>query len=120
QPALRRFARRYCATPEDVEDAVQETLWIVYQHIDRLRAAAAFVSWVFTIVRNQCYRLLKGGRYVDDNESITELELESEPLDGDLSHDLAQAMAQLPIHYREVLILRDLQGQTAPETAAAL
>src|SRR5687768_1196377 len=26
QPSIVRFARKYCATPEDVEDAVQETL----------------------------------------------------------------------------------------------
>lgn len=44
QPALTRFAYKYCATPEDVEDAVQETLWIVYQKISSLRSTSAFVS----------------------------------------------------------------------------
>ena len=120
QPSMLRFARRYCATPQDVEDAVQETLWIVYQRIDALRTAAAFVSWIFTIVRNQCYRLLKGTRFVDDGEQLAESFCEVREFDADLSHDLALALAQLPPHYRQVLILRDIEGRTAPETAEAL
>ncbi|QBD77262.1 hypothetical protein EPA93_15180 [Ktedonosporobacter rubrisoli] len=32
-PSVTRFARKFCATPEDVEDAVQETLWIAAQRI---------------------------------------------------------------------------------------
>src|SRR5436190_23922007 len=66
QPGMQRFARQYCATPQDVEDAVQQGLWIVYQKIKRLQSATAFVSWIFTIVRNECYRLLKRARHVDD------------------------------------------------------
>ena len=37
QPDLQHFARKVCVTPEDVEDAVQETLWIVSQKIGTLR-----------------------------------------------------------------------------------
>src|SRR4051794_20614683 len=57
-PTITRFARKYCATPEDVEDAVQETLWITSQKIGTLRVTSAFVSWVFRVVQRECYRLL--------------------------------------------------------------
>ncbi|WP_338025584.1 RNA polymerase sigma factor [Bradyrhizobium zhanjiangense] len=42
QPDIRRYARRTCRTTSDVEDAVQETLWIVYRRIGRLQRAGAF------------------------------------------------------------------------------
>ena len=120
QPAMLRFAQRYCATPQDVEDAVQEGLWIVYQKIETLHAATAFVSWVFTIVRNQCYRLLKRGRYEDNSAQWGDFIAETCAIDDDLRHDIARAIAKLPLSYRQVLIMRDFEGRTAPETAAAL
>src|SRR6185369_1013781 len=57
QPSLTRFAQKYCSTPEDVEDAVQLTLWLIHRKITALRTSTAFVSWIFKIVKNQCYRL---------------------------------------------------------------
>jgi RNA polymerase sigma factor (sigma-70 family) len=120
QPALLRFAHRYCATPQDVEDAVQEGLWIVYQKIASLHAAAAFISWIFTIVRNECYRLLKRTRYVNDQDQWSDLTADTCEIDADLRHDVAVAIARLPLSYRQVLIMRDIEGRTAPETAAVL
>ncbi|MEO8394859.1 MAG: sigma-70 family RNA polymerase sigma factor, partial [Chloroflexota bacterium] len=120
QPAMLRFARQYCATPQDVEDAVQQGLWIIYQKIERLHTATAFVSWIFTIVRNECHRLLKRARHVDDQAQWSDFAAESGEIDADLRHDLAVAIARLPVSYRQVLIMRDIEGRTAPETAAAL
>jgi RNA polymerase sigma factor (sigma-70 family) len=119
--SITNFARKFCATPQDVEDAVQETLWVVYQKIGTLRAAAAFTSWIFKVVRNECYRLLKLHRddqeidcyrleLVDDNPELYRL----------LKHDIVKAVAELPEHYRQVLLMRDIQGLTAPEVADAL
>lgn len=120
QPSLARFARKYCATSEDAEDAVQETLWVIYRKIGTLQVASAFVSWTFQIVRHQCYRLF----HRNDPDAVSILDLES--LEGDstqslaLKHDLVAAVAHLPLAYRQVFILRDIQNMTAPETAAAL
>lgn len=118
-PALRRFARQYCATPQDVEDAVQETLWQVYQHIGTLRSAAAFVSWSFAIVRNSCYHLLKRLRRLEIDD-LDDVETASCAADIDLRQDIASAIARLPAPYREVLLMRDVEGRSTPETAAAL
>ena len=70
QPTISRFARKYCATPEDVEDAVQETLWIAAQKIGSLRVSSAFVSWLFKVVRNQCFRLLRITRREEPLDSM--------------------------------------------------
>src|SRR5215475_3122926 len=66
-PTITRFAQKYCATPEDVEDAVQETLWIAAQKIGTLQVTSAFISWLFQVVRRHCFRLLKIAR----NENTT-------------------------------------------------
>jgi len=127
QPALTRFARGYCPTPEDVEDAVQETLWIATQKIGTLRVASAIVGWLFQIVKNVCYRVV----YADHaNFDLFEEYCEALVIDRLstrspeqavlLQQDLRAALARLPITCREVLILRDLEGLTAPETADRL
>src|SRR5258708_9719306 len=37
QPDIRRYARRTCRTTSDVEDAVQETLFVLYRRLGMLR-----------------------------------------------------------------------------------
>jgi RNA polymerase sigma factor (sigma-70 family) len=126
QPSITRFARKYCATPEDVEDAVQETLWVIYKKINSLQSSAAFVSWVFTIVRNHCYRLLTFKYHNDDGDiSLSKLDYvdyvgEEAELALMLKQDVIRAIAQIPFTYRQVLLLRDVEGMTAPEVAERL
>ncbi|MBA3875245.1 MAG: sigma-70 family RNA polymerase sigma factor, partial [Anaerolineae bacterium] len=74
QPSLTRFARKFCATPDDVEDAVQESLWIIYRKINSLRTSKAFVSWIFQIVRNECYALLRHEKFALDHIEISKLD----------------------------------------------
>ncbi len=122
QPDLQRFARKVCATPEDVEDAVQETLWVVARKIDTLRAASAFTSWLFRVVKHHCFRLLREEQWqlvvtVPDDWCDQTARVESESVS---MHEVATAIANLPALYREVLILRDVENLTAPEVAARL
>jgi len=122
QPRLTRFAQRHCATPQDVEDAVQETLWIASRKIGSLRVPAALASWLFKIVRNYCYRLLKIGRNDSPLDALPDQMDTQDSPEGQmiLKRDVAQALAALPRVYREVVIMRDIQELTAPETAALL
>lgn len=122
QPAVTRFARKYCATPQDVEDAVQETLWVASRKIGALRVSSQFIAWLFRIVRNQCYQLLKGGHddYALDLEDRLASSEDDPAQSAQLKQDVVQALAMLPITYREVIILRDIQELTAPETAERL
>jgi RNA polymerase sigma-70 factor, ECF subfamily len=121
-----RYGLRVCRTSEDAEDAVQQTLWSAARSIRTFRGAAAVSTWLFTIVRNYCLRLI--GRehfYVDLDEvtaTVTDLRpnVEDEAASREIHDILAAALAQLdPIH-REVILLRDVQGVTAPEAASLL
>lgn len=121
-PTITRFARQFCATPEDVEDAVQETLWVASRKIGSLRVASAFVSWAFQVVKHQCYRLLHFKQREQPLDSLIDLsDADADPeLRTLLQRDVVTAIAELPATYRSVLILRDVQEMTAPEVAATL
>ena len=121
QGDIRRYARRTCRTSSDIEDAVQETLIILYRRVSALRQAAAISGWLFTTVQRQCLRLagLIIGAPLDQEASALDLRLAQSPL-NDLRIDLAHAMESLPPHYRDVVLLRDVEEFTINEIAAQL
>ena len=54
-----RYGLQVCRTTEDAEDALQETLWAATRAIRTFRGAATSIaSWMFTIIRRECYRLI--------------------------------------------------------------
>ena len=58
QPDVRRYAARNCRAA-DVDDAVQETLLLLYRRIGTLRAVTSFSAWLFAVARRACHRLLR-------------------------------------------------------------
>ncbi|OTP81292.1 RNA polymerase sigma factor [Gilliamella apicola] len=120
QPDIKRFARRTCSTSEDVEDAVQIVLWQLYRKIGMLKTVATFTGWLFRIVERECYRLFKIRRSKNINSDFELDNLPTTNLDMDLKIDLINAIIVLPLIYREVLILKDVQEYSSPEVAAKL
>src|SRR5262245_1157306 len=58
-----RYGLHVCRTTEDAEDAVQETLWAATRALRTFQGTASSIaSWLFTIVRRECLRLLEGHR----------------------------------------------------------
>ena len=100
---------------------MQETLIILYRRVGALRHAAAISGWLFTIVHRQCLRLagLALGAPLDAEAQTLDRRLAHTPL-HDLRIDLAHAIESLPQHYREVVLLRDVEELTIDEIAAQL
>ncbi|MGS1078534.1 RNA polymerase sigma factor [Pseudoxanthomonas beigongshangi] len=116
---LRRYAEYHCVI-NDAEDAVQESLLLVSRRIGDLRAVEAFASWLFRIVKRECNRLKRSLRRLA-GEAISEdllPPIRFEPVE--LGHDVARVLETLPAHYRQILLLRDLEGMTIEELAAHL
>jgi acetyl-CoA acetyltransferase family protein len=106
----RRYARRHCHA-SDVDDAVQESLLIVSRKIKGLKAAVAFSSWLFVVIRRECRRLerlLTRHEAIDDEDAAMEAHL-AQRGDAALRIDLARALESLPAHYLEVVLLRDFE-----------
>lgn len=116
---LRRYAEYHCVI-NDVEDAVQETLITVSRKLRDLRALECFTSWLFRIVKRECNRLKRGMRMIS-GDVITDDILPPVPHEpAEWRHDVAAALESLPTHYREVVLLRDLEGLTIAEIADRL
>ena len=115
----RRYAQRYCKA-SDIDDAVQEVLITVIRKIKALKAAAAFSSWLFMIIKRECRRL---ERMMFKQEplvgEIAERLLAEKP-DSILRADLIKALDSLPPHYLEVILLRDFEELTISEITERL
>ena len=121
QPDIRRYARRNCSNSDDIDDAVQEALWLIYRRIGTLRALTSFSGWIFAVVRRECMRLSRRmtGQAVEADEADRLGELSWSP-PVELRIDLTNAIQSLPEHYREIVLLRDIEEMTIDEIAAVL
>ena len=124
-PSISRFGRRMCGHTHDAEDVLQDTLLNVATHLGEVQGAASLRGWVFALTRSACARRRRGLK----NRPAAPLDVE--PLDAgrgpeeraadrELAAALSTALERLPDEYREVLLLRDVEGLTAPEAAEAL
>jgi RNA polymerase sigma-70 factor (ECF subfamily) len=123
-----RYGLHVCRTTEDAEDAVQETLWAATRAIHTFRGTASSIaSWLFTIVRRECLRLLERHRQTPVVRGRAEDALLADVVDAADTVALRQritllaaALAELDPLHREVILLRDIQELSAPEAAAEL
>ena len=120
QPDIRRYARATCRSSADAEDAAQETLWILSRHVGTIRSLLALSAWLFSVVRRECLRLArKAGLTPSIDESEAEAALLVRP-EADLRLDVAAAFEALPLHYRDVALMRDIKEMTIDEIAGVL
>jgi RNA polymerase sigma factor (sigma-70 family) len=120
QSQLRRYATRECAS-DDVEEAVQDALWLLYRRVGALRAIGAFSAWLFQIIRRECLRRArKRPDFIEWNEQELSTRAVERYCDEDLRIDLMRAISRLPANYREILILRDISGFSSEEVAVRL
>jgi RNA polymerase sigma-70 factor (ECF subfamily) len=119
QPDIRRYAARNCRAA-DIDDAVQETLLLLYRRVGTLRAVTSFSAWIFAVARRACLRLLRTGSGIPETPidraeaRLTHLRPE------DIRIDLSRAIQSLPEHYREVILLRDIEELSIDEIAEVL
>lgn len=127
-PQVERFGRRLCGHgSSDVDDALQDALLLVAQHLPEFERKSALSSWVFALVRSACARRRRGQK----NQPHASLDVvasmaASEPTPEHAALALEQrriveaALDGLALEHREVLALRDVEGLTAEEAAATL
>jgi RNA polymerase sigma-70 factor (ECF subfamily) len=129
-PSVYRFGMKMCRDPEDAKDVLQETLLAAARGIRELRAAASLSTWLYTVARSFCIKKRRTSKLAPHRiESLDEAA--GEPAAQDKSPEemaagrelaalLDGAIAELEPAYREVLVLRDVEGLTAPEVAEVL
>src|SRR4249920_3262243 len=116
---LRRYAEYHCEI-NDVEDAVQDSLFTVSRKLMDLRQLEAFASWLFRIVKRECNRYKRAKRALMQVPITEDIEGPHYPESRGLARDVAAALESLPAHYREIILLRDLEGMTIEEISGQL
>jgi RNA polymerase sigma-70 factor (ECF subfamily) len=108
----------------DAEDVAQEALLRAYRFFRGFHGGDAR-AWLLQIVRNTCYTWLEKNRPMELNmEFDEELHLqtcatpETLAIAGDDRKRLTLALETLPPRFREVLVLRELEGCSYREIAA--
>lgn len=117
------LARWILRDKSNAEDATQEAMLRAFRFFDAFRAGDAR-AWLLQIVRNCCYTWLKKNRQEEDvpefDESVMPSELPTPEALTIASHDrerVARALESLPAHFREIFVLRELEGCTYKEIA---
>jgi RNA polymerase sigma-70 factor (ECF subfamily) len=130
-PLVHRFGLRMCRHAADAEDVLQDTLLSVADHLPEYQGRSSLASWVFTLARTACARRRRGAK---NQPHLPEEAIGRDPAAlspertspeqaasrQELRAALEQALGALSDEQREVLLLRDMEGLSAPEVADAL
>lgn len=126
---VERFARKLCGPGSpDVDDVTQDTFVSVVRTLRGFRGEASVPTWLYTLARSHCIkrRRLHAGepRNKEALDTPAARDLTSPELAPDervavreVERVLGAAMAALSRDHRQVLLLRDVEGRTAPEVA---
>ncbi len=126
-----RFGMKMCGDSEDAQDVLQETLLAVAKGVKDFRGASSMTTWLYTIARSFCIKRRRRSKFAPEREESGEGEELQRVADTQRGPDellagrqieqvLDSAIRALEPMYREVLVLRDVEGLSAPEVADVL
>ena len=126
--AAYNLARWLVRNKHDAEDVVQEAYLRAFKFFGGYQGGDAR-AWVLKIVRNTSYTFLEKNRPADLAEEFDEKihtakaeqpDAEAALLQSADSRMLREALDELPVNFREVLVLRELEGMSYKEIAEVM
>jgi len=126
---LHRFSARVCGGSREAEDALQDGLLAAWRGAATWRGDAPARTWLYQVVVNACRRRHRRRAGEPDRpEAEDAAAAVAAPRSGpeaqvgarEVGRALDLALAELAPEAREVLLLRDVEGLSGDETAAAL
>ena len=113
---IKRYVFTFMKNHADTDDVTQEVFLTVYQKLHTFQGRSSLKSWIYSIATNKCKDHLRSWQVRNRNlkeklkrnlsknqENI--LSLEDKVVKNSESKELLQQILQLPIKYREVIIL---------------
>jgi len=134
-PRILRLAQKITRNHEDAEEVFQDSFVRSFLHMDAFRGDSRFYTWLARIAVNQSLMKLRRRRlcefHLDDPVSSGDSPFYAEIADDtpnpeqhhsqeELRQIFASAMGELPMTFREVLRLRELEEYSTEETARIL
>lgn len=132
-PYLYKVGRGYGFNHEDTEDLMQEAYINAYLHLADFKNLSEFKTWIVRIMINQCYQKNQKSSY--KNEIPTEISPDEKKsilfnnnsqdnekimINKELGHLIETALLRIPLDYRIVFSLRELNGLSVKDTSEAL
>ncbi len=121
--------------PEDASDAAQEVFLRAYRSLDSFRAESRFSVWLYRLTSNICIDMLRAQRrrqtfslsVGEEEGEVQELEIPDRRFSPETALERAQlreavrqGLDKLALEYREVLVLREIQGLSYEEIGQVL
>jgi RNA polymerase sigma-70 factor (ECF subfamily) len=138
------FSLKICRDQEKAEETLQDTFVNVFRKLRQFDGRSKFTTWLYRIVTNNCLMKQRRRKAEEVTISIDEPPGFHEGDDSAVGRDLVQsipswadsplnrmmtrelrelldeAIEKLPMDYRVVFVLRDIEGKSAEETARIL
>ncbi|MCX7679895.1 MAG: RNA polymerase sigma factor [Spirochaetes bacterium] len=128
-----RYVRAKFDNPDEVMDVTQDIFMMAFESLESFRGDSKFSTWLFSITANYCknYRRklnkIKTFSIEKAYEETGELPIADERInteqaviDSDSLRIVKEELYKLPEDYREILILRDIEGLSYNEIAEVL
>jgi RNA polymerase sigma-70 factor (ECF subfamily) len=133
------FSSRMCRQTEDAQDVFQETFLAAFKGLRNFKGRSRLATWFYKIASNACLKKRRKGKFEPRDLQSLDAFLPGSGKQGappqiadwtrspvrqleekELRDALERAVADLPAEYRAVLVLRDMEGFSAQDTARAL
>lgn len=129
---LYKTGRAYNYNHEDTQDLMQESWINVYENLKTFENRSTFKTWAIKIMLHNCYHKNKKFSFknevsIEINEKSTLMYRNPQHTDTnrnmnskELNHVIEAALQNIPIDYRIVFSLREMNGLNVSETAETL
>ena len=123
-PSLYGYARWLTGEAHEAEDLVQETYLKALRGFGSFREGTNFRAWMFRILRNTFLTSRSGLRSMEPIDDEFDVAEEGTPethfINRANGEALQHAIAALPLPFREVLLLADVESMSYKEISEAL
>ena len=131
---LYRISRTYITDEEDINDIMQEAYIKAYEQLARFEKRSQFSTWLIRILINEALARIKrksrfvnpmidNDNYFDNNSGSSNNVIpdpEKQSVNEELKRILEKAVDVLPMKYRTVFIMREIEGMSVAETGKCL
>jgi RNA polymerase sigma-70 factor (ECF subfamily) len=137
-PRMLTVARRYLDSEDAAQDCVQEAFVAAFRALDRFEGRSSLATWLHRITVNAALQVMRRRGYRDEvaidpwlptfdedgfrdaSTQLTQLGADELIAREDVRAEVRAAIDRLPASYRNVLLLRDIEGLSIKEVAEML
>ncbi len=124
-PSLRRYLRRLVGEEAVADDLLQETLMRIARGLSSFSGQASVKTWAFSIATNVAADYFRKPEHrvhivdVSEGDDLpdTDRSVDERMVVDEMNTCVRQVITSLPDDYRSALVLHDIEGLTAEQTA---